>query len=252
MDLTTLRREQNYMMNQWITSRPIAHRGYHYQGILENSKDSFLLAIKYRLNIECDVRLTKDNIVVVFHDNDLLRLFNDERKVSDLTLIEMKQISDNQILSLQELLDLVQGQVGLVIEIKTESIFQSFTEKVITVMDNYNHAFALKSFNMFSLLRIQRLRPDFLIGKVLQKDKSLKNFFNQVAGFFVTEDFNSISYQRPVTRKRSVPQLNWTITSLEDFKKVKVPIFEQIPEDELLTIYNPDLYELLDEPDSLE
>ena len=185
MDLTTLRREQNYMMNQWITSRPIAHRGYHYQGILENSKDSFLLAIKYRLNIECDVRLTKDNIVVVFHDNDLLRLFNVERKVSDLTLIEMKQISDNQILSLQELLDLVQGQVGLVIEIKTESIFQSFTEKVITVMDNYNHAFALKSFNMFSLLRIQRLRPDFLIGKVLQKDKSLKNFFNQIACFFL-------------------------------------------------------------------
>lgn len=250
MPLTTLKKEQNFMKNQWIFSRPIAHRGYHSKTILENSKSAFINALNYHLNIECDVRLTRDNQVVVFHDSDLKRLFNIDQKVIDLTLLELKTISNDEILSLKELLELVNGQVGLVIEIKTESVFQSFTEKVIKIMDDYPYPFALKSFNMFSLLRIQRLRPDFMIGKVLQKNFSIQNIFNQFFGFFVNQDFNSISFQKPIKRKRSVPQLNWTITSIDDFKKVDVPIFEQIEVDELLTIYNPDLYKLPDESDS--
>lgn len=249
MALTTLKKEQNFMTTHWINSRPIAHRGYHYGDILENSKDAFLLALKYKLNIECDVRMTKDKQIVVFHDANLKRLFNLNVKLKDVTLSNLQSLTKNQIITLQELLELVKGQVNLIIEIKSDGVFQQITERVIKIMDNYPYQFALKSFNMFSLLRVQRLRPDFYIGKILQKDNSLKNIINQAIGFFVNEDFTSVSHHRPVKIKRSGPQLTWTITSLDDFQKVQCPIFEQIPEDELLTIYNPDLYELPDESD---
>ena len=52
----------------WLNKHPIAHRGLHYDDIYENTKESFQAAIKQNYTIECDVVLTKDHEVAVFHD----------------------------------------------------------------------------------------------------------------------------------------------------------------------------------------
>ena len=44
--------------------------------------------------IELDVHLTKDNIVVVFHDNNLKRLTGINKNIKDLTYDEIKNIID--------------------------------------------------------------------------------------------------------------------------------------------------------------
>jgi glycerophosphoryl diester phosphodiesterase len=49
-----------------------AHRGLHNKemGVEENSPSAFQLAIDAGLNIEMDIRITKDQQLIVFHDGD--------------------------------------------------------------------------------------------------------------------------------------------------------------------------------------
>jgi glycerophosphoryl diester phosphodiesterase len=59
----------------WLTARPIAHRGLHEAaGVIENSLAAAEAAVAGRFAIECDVRLSADEEVFVFHDDDLDRL----------------------------------------------------------------------------------------------------------------------------------------------------------------------------------
>ena len=56
--------------------------------------------------VECDLRLTKDNRFVLFHDDDLKRLANDERFVKDITYEQMKKALANVNIELTSLEDL--------------------------------------------------------------------------------------------------------------------------------------------------
>ena len=61
-----------------------AHRGLH-DTVPENTISAFRLAKEAGVGIELDVRLTKDDEVVVFHDETLLRAAGRTEKISDLT-----------------------------------------------------------------------------------------------------------------------------------------------------------------------
>lgn len=63
-------------MNKPLFDRPIAHRGFHDRvaGIIENSASAFERAIAHNYAIECDLQVTRDGEIVVFHDDKLERL----------------------------------------------------------------------------------------------------------------------------------------------------------------------------------
>jgi glycerophosphoryl diester phosphodiesterase len=80
-------------------SRPriFAHRGLVYQNskqvVDENTLDSFELALEAGADyLETDLQLTKDGVVVLFHDPDLSRLVGSKQLISSLTLAELKKI----------------------------------------------------------------------------------------------------------------------------------------------------------------
>ena len=53
----------------------IAHRGIHDNiDIPENTLQAFKKAVKNNISIELDVQLTKDNVLVIFHDDNLKRM----------------------------------------------------------------------------------------------------------------------------------------------------------------------------------
>ena len=56
----------------WLTARPIAHRGLHdrSRGIIENSRSAFEAAVAQGYGIECDVQLSSDGVYVQVWDDD--------------------------------------------------------------------------------------------------------------------------------------------------------------------------------------
>jgi len=71
----------------------IAHRGLHGDGVPENSLEAFRKASAEGYSIEFDIALSKDGVPVIFHDENALRMCGVDRKISDMTLSEIKELS---------------------------------------------------------------------------------------------------------------------------------------------------------------
>ena len=76
-------------MRRW-RGTPFAHRGLHDvdAGIVENTLPAFEAARDAGFGMELDIQFSRDMQVVVFHDDDLLRMAGDARKVRDVPLAE--------------------------------------------------------------------------------------------------------------------------------------------------------------------
>lgn len=71
----------------------IAHRGvFDNKSVPENSMLSFMNAIKYNYPIELDVQLTKDNKLVVFHDDNLLRMTAYDKLLQEANYSEISNL----------------------------------------------------------------------------------------------------------------------------------------------------------------
>lgn len=70
----------------------IAHRGYSkYE--LENTKEAFLAAAnRSYFGIESDIVLLKDRTMVLFHDDDLVRIAGSDEKIRELTFNEAMRV----------------------------------------------------------------------------------------------------------------------------------------------------------------
>jgi glycerophosphoryl diester phosphodiesterase len=117
-------------LNLKTLDRPliIAHRGYMAR-YPENTLAAFRAAMDAGVDmIELDVVLSKDRRLVVIHDDSLGRTTNGTGLVRDHTLTELKKLDagswfdsrfcGERLPTLEEVLDLVGGQVALNIEIK--------------------------------------------------------------------------------------------------------------------------------------
>jgi glycerophosphoryl diester phosphodiesterase len=99
----------------------IAHRGASaYEP--ENTLRAFARAIEMGATlIELDVHLSRDGYPVILHDADLSRTTTGTGRVSELTLDEMRRFDaglGEHVPTLEEVIDLVRGQVQLYIELK--------------------------------------------------------------------------------------------------------------------------------------
>lgn len=86
----------------------VGHRGARFYAP-ENTITSFRKALELGANaVELDVRKTKDDHIVVVHDEDVKRTTNREGLVRELTLKDIKSLSiegDEKIPTLEEALD---------------------------------------------------------------------------------------------------------------------------------------------------
>ena len=67
-------------------SNLIAHRGLNNKKYKENTKEAIINSLKqdYIKGIEIDIRLTKDNKIVVIHDSTINRTSNGQGKVKEM------------------------------------------------------------------------------------------------------------------------------------------------------------------------
>ena len=100
----------------------VAHRGLHNDEYTENGMKAFENAINHNVAFEFDIHLTRDNELIVCHDENLKRTTGKEGIIEDLTLKEIKDnyrlLDGGEIPTLQEVIDFNEGRSPMVIELK--------------------------------------------------------------------------------------------------------------------------------------
>ncbi|MGI6056382.1 MAG: glycerophosphodiester phosphodiesterase [Bilifractor sp.] len=144
----------------------------------ENTLEAFRLAAEMGADgVELDVQLTRDNQIVVCHDETIDRTSDGAGWVKDYTLEELKKMNfDNGnkayegagIPTMQEVFDALRD-TGLVIniELKTGIVFYQDLEKAIVKMTQENHyedRVIYSSFNHYSVMKIKELDPKAKTG----------------------------------------------------------------------------------------
>ena len=189
----------------FFPKRQIAHRGLFdkEKQIPENSLKAFSNAVKNGYGIEFDVQETKDGKLVVFHDWTLKRMCGDDRKISDLTLGEIKQYTlgdtECRIPTLEEALQLVDGQVPLLVELKSrDHRFAGFCQSVWNILKDYQGAYVIESFHPLVLCWFRRHAPKIKRGQLADnflQEESTGNIIldalltNMLANFLAKPDF---------------------------------------------------------------
>ena len=71
----------------WLTARPIAHRGLHdaAAGVIENTAPRLLARPSPAATIETDLQISADGEAMVHHDDALGRLTEGSARLADMT-----------------------------------------------------------------------------------------------------------------------------------------------------------------------
>lgn len=154
----------------FLYTTPLAHRGLHGNGIPENSRAAFNAAIREGYAIETDVRCTKDNVIIIFHDDTLTRMTGLDRKVIDLDYEEIRKLclagTQEKIMTLHEFLDYINGRVPVLIELKDVPERRYFPAMVVGAMQGYKGEYAYQAFNPLYVLKLKKLAPNILRGQL--------------------------------------------------------------------------------------
>lgn len=167
----------------------IAHRGASAYAP-ENTMTAFLKAVELGFDyIEFDVRMSKDEELVVIHDPKVDRTTNGEGQVHDFTARELKNLdagawydekfSGESIPLLSEVLEELGGKIGLLIELKSPESYPNMAEKLATLLqDSFNHGLnpqliKVQSFHADEIRRFSSLMPDVSVGIVTKKNLNL-------------------------------------------------------------------------------
>lgn len=160
-------------MPDWLTARPIAHRGLHdaANGVIENTPSAFEAAIAGRYAIECDLQISADGEAMVHHDDVLGRLTEGEGRLDATAAAELGRVvfkaTGDRMLTLAELCELVAGRATLVIEMKSR--FDGdvrLPRRVAQVLQDYKGPAAVMSFDPGQVTAIRDFAPELRRGLV--------------------------------------------------------------------------------------
>ncbi|MDI3547141.1 MAG: glycerophosphoryl diester phosphodiesterase [Halanaerobiales bacterium] len=155
----------------------IGHRGAM-GSAPENTAISFRKALAAGADgVEFDVHMTKDNRLVVIHDERIDRTTDGRGWVKDLTLEEIKgvdagsyygpEFAGQRILTLEETLEIVKESRIINIELKNGPIFYpGLEERVIKVITDFRikEKVIISSFNHYSIHKVKQIAPEVKCG----------------------------------------------------------------------------------------
>lgn len=169
----------------------IGHRGaaaYAPENTIEGIHTAADIGVKW---VELDVKLTKDDVPILFHDDDLERTTNGHGLVAEITYEELKQLeagswfSDSfagiKIPTLEEAIDaLIERDLGLNLEIKPCPGREKDTAEIaLDILSQYwdNHdGLLISSFEYVSLEAAMDVATDWPRGLLLGGDEISDNW----------------------------------------------------------------------------
>jgi glycerophosphoryl diester phosphodiesterase len=160
----------------WLTAKPIAHRGLHNTalGLIENTAGAVRAAVDAGYGIELDLQVTADGEAMVHHDAELGRLTEGKDRLDQLSAAALKRVafrdSDERMMTLGELCELVDGRVPMLLELKSRFDGDGrLPLRVASVLAGYNGPAAPMSFDPMQLSWLRQKAPRLPRGIVAAK-----------------------------------------------------------------------------------
>lgn len=214
----------------WLRDWTYAHRGLHSDGVPENSLAGFALAAERGLGIECDIQRSRDGCAMLVHDWELERLTGVHGPLADHTAEELARIafldSEHMLARLDDLLPIIDGQVPILIEIKSRRGYdvKRSCRAVAKALEDYRGRYAVMSFDPRVCVWFAEHLPDTVRGLVMREDEigmTQKAWQRHMALWIAQPEF--IAYHvaalpNPMVsalRERGFPVLTWTVNSPE-------------------------------------
>lgn len=226
------------MNRKWISQLPISHRGlFNNKTIPENSIKAFQNSIDNRYAIELDVRITKDNKIVVFHDANLKRMCGVSKKVSKCTYEDLRKYklldTNEHIPLLNDVLKLTEDKVGLLVEIKCGLGYVKISKHVHQILKKYKGDYAIQSFSPFCVKWFERHAPEITRGQLATKSDiyfptskffEKLRFFNYNKPDFISYGINYLPNKyidKILKENKSCLLIAWTIKNDEQKQKAQ-------------------------------
>jgi len=150
----------------WLLEVPLAHRGLHGPGVVENALPAFDAAARAGYGVELDVRLSADGVAVVVHDADLMRVAGRPDLVDGLTAAELAHVrlidGTLGVPTLAEVLVVMRG-LPVMVEIKQHRRLPGALERAVaSVVVAHDGPVCIASFHPLSVGWFRRNRPDMV------------------------------------------------------------------------------------------
>lgn len=215
-----------------------AHRGLHDNkgDAPENSMRAFQKAVDAGYGIELDVQLTKDRIPVVFHDATLKRVCHAPGNVRDYTFEELQKLtlceSDQRIPKFEDFLELVDGKVPLIVEIKIHENAAAVCSAVDQLLRKYRGLYCIESFHPLAVRWYKKNRPEVVRGQLssnffrTQKSESFAHWLvhHLLTNVLCRPDFIAYDHRfrdnlsRRLCRKAGALSVAWTVKSQKELE----------------------------------
>lgn len=160
----------------WLSARPIAHRGLHDRtaGLIENTAGAVRAAIDAGYGVEVDVQISADGEAMVHHDDVLGRLTEGEGRLDRLDASALRRVpfrnSDERMMTLGELCDLVAGRITVLIEMKSRFDGDDrLAARVAVVLSSYRGPVAPMSFDPWQVALLRHKAPQLTRGIIAAK-----------------------------------------------------------------------------------
>ncbi len=240
--LSGKRRRNCRMLASWN----YAHRGLwsKREGIPENSMAAFQRAADAGYGIELDVHMTADGNLVVFHDDTLRRMCGIEGRIADRTIEELQDLrlagTGQGIPLLSSVLEMIDGRVPLLIELKMPDRDISMCRVVCALLETYGGEYLIQSFNPFGVRWIRRRYPEILVGQLAARYKKTDQ------KSFLLRFLSSALFMNTISRPDFVSydclhtdvlgfQINWRL--------FRVPVFVWVVQSEEVYVHDSQLYD---------
>ena len=221
--------------NYWFKDYLIAHRGFHDENAPENTLPAFQNAIVNGYAIELDIQQISDGNIIVFHDKKLNRLTGKDGYTKNLKADDLSSCfvagTENTIPLLTDVLQLVDGKVPLLIEIKNEYKVGDQEKAILEILKNYKGEFAIQSFNPYVVQFIKNKAPDFIVGQLSSFFKNerislIRKHILKRLKFVKTFHADFINYDcqylpnKYVNKHNDLPLLAYTIKTQEEYERL--------------------------------
>lgn len=205
---------------KFLTEKLIAHRGLHSDKTIENTLSAFIKAMDKGYIIELDIHILKDDTIVIYHDYELKRLTGVNKVIEKLSYPQLSKIkikNKYQIPTLIQVMNIINGSVPLLIEVKTIEKNNHFLEKLVELLNNYKGLFAIQSINPFVIEWFYKNKKNYPLGLIILNSLNYKIFKKYIKMI----DFISI-YKKYLPLKSKKIVIGWTIKNNKELEKYKL------------------------------